>query len=173
MDPQKLLQALPHARDWVERTLGAHRAETRPTASYHFPRLAQFFTPIFLETCFVVVVSRVPVPPLSSFGLPELAEFENGNYAGITYRNTYFIREDSWSNESIHFHELVHVIQWQHLGVDGFLTAYATGLLQHGYRNNPLEAMAHELQEHFDRGGERMDVKSVVRSRLKTMPGNE
>lgn len=169
MDLQKLLQTLPQMRDWVERTLGAHRAEARPTASYRFPRLPQFYPPVFLETSFVVIVSHVPVPPLTSWGLPEFAEFEKGHYAGVTYRNTYFVTENSWSDESLHFHELVHIVQWQHLGVDGFLTAYATGLLQNGYRNSPLEAMAYDLQQHFDAGGERMDVRSVVRTRLKTM----
>jgi len=108
----------------------------------------------------------VPVPPLTSFGLPELAEFEKGDYAGITFRNTYFLREGSGTDESVHFHELVHVLQWQHLGVDGFLTAYANGLIEHGYRNNPLEVMAYDLQAHFDQGGQPMDVKSFVRSRL-------
>jgi len=168
---RKVLGKLPEVRQWIERTLAEHRTEARPAASYRFKRLPEFYSPVFLETAFVVIVPRVPVPPLRSLGLPELAEIETLNAAGITYRNTYFLKEDGASTESIHFHELVHVVQWQQLGVDGFLTAYATGLLQHGYRNNPLEAMAYELQEQFDRGAERIDVRAIVRARLKSVAG--
>lgn len=32
--------------------------------------------------------------------------------------------------ESIHFHELVHVVQWSALGVDEFLLTYALGVAQ-------------------------------------------
>src|SRR6185295_13323069 len=120
MDLQKVLQKLPDMRDWIERTLAANREQARSAASYRFPRLPQFYTPVFLESAYVVVVPRVPMPPLTGMGLPELADFERGNYAGVTYRNTYFVREDSAYNESLHFHELVHVVQWQQLGVDRF-----------------------------------------------------
>jgi len=166
MDARKILQKLPDLKDWIERTLAAHRAEARTVASYRFPRLPQYFTPVFLEMSFVVIMPRVPVPPLTSFGLPELAEFENGDYAGITYRNTYFVKENCAYEESLHFHELVHVLQWQQLGVDGFLTAYATGLAQHGYRNNPLEVMAYDLQTRFDAGEQPLDVKGLIRRNL-------
>jgi hypothetical protein len=171
MNLPDLLQKLPQVREWIERTLAAHRTETRSSASYRFERLPQFFTPVFLETAFVVEIPRVPLPPFASLGLPELAEFEKSNPAAITYRNTYFVREGAGSDESVHFHELVHVVQWQHLGVDGFLTAYATGFVEHGYQNNPLEAVAHELQAHFDQGGKPMDVKSLIRAKLPKPQG--
>jgi len=47
---------------------------------------------------------------------------------------------------------LVHVIQWERLGVDDFLLAYGAGLMQFGYRDSPLEKMAYSLQYGFDRG---------------------
>jgi hypothetical protein len=166
MDLQNLLQKLPPVRDWIERTLAAHRTEARSVASYRFARLPQFYSPVFLETAFVVIVPRLPLIPMTSLGLPELEAFEKAEHPAITYRNTSFMLESGSSDESLHFHELVHVIQWQHLGVEGFLSAYATGLIKHGYRENPLEAMAYDLQAHFDQGGQPMDVKSAVRSRL-------
>jgi len=43
-----------------------------------------------------------------------------------------------------------HVVQWDRLGVDNFLYAYAIGLLQHGYQQSPLEQMAFQLQVRFD-----------------------
>jgi hypothetical protein len=166
MDLQNLLQKLPQVRDWIDRTLAAHRTEARPVASYRFKRLPQYYSPVFLETAFVVIVPQLPIPPLASFGLPELASFEKGDYSAITYRNTYFVREAGSTDESLHFHELVHVVQWQQLGVDAFLTAYAIGLLEQGYRDNPLEAMAYDLQAQFDQSVQPLDARSVIRNRL-------
>src|SRR5436190_14987612 len=115
MDLQLLQQKLPDVRNWIDRTLAAHRVQARSAASYRFSRLPKFYSPVFLELTFVVEVPRVPMPPLTSFGLPQLAEFEKGNYSGVTYRNTCFIREGLGTDESLHFHELVHVVQWSHL----------------------------------------------------------
>ncbi len=70
--------------------------------------------------------------------------------AGITYKDTYFINH-LHQTESLHFHELVHVVQWDWLWVDDFLLAYGAGLMQFSYRNNPLEQMAYTLQEGFER----------------------
>ncbi len=52
--------------------------------------------------------------------------------AGITYKDTYFINH-LHQTESLHFHELVHVVQWDWLWVDDFLLAYGAGLMQFSY----------------------------------------
>jgi hypothetical protein len=170
MSLQNIQEKLPQLREWIERTLARHRTEARSVASQRFPRLKDYFPSVFLETAYVVIVPRIPVPPLREIGLPELAEFEKGDYAGITYRNTYFVRENGLYDESLHFHELVHIVQWLYLGVDGFLTTYAAGFLEHGYENNPLEAMARELQNYFDQGGQPTDMKSLIRRNLAKIP---
>ena len=69
--------------------------------------------------------------------------------AGVTYKHTFFVSAGLQS-DSLFFHELVHVVQWDRLGVDNFLLTYAVGLLQHGYQQSPLEQMAYQLQEMFD-----------------------
>ena len=53
--------------------------------------------------------------------------------------------------EALHFHELVHVVQWARLGVDNFLLAYGAGLLQFDYEKTPLERMAYSMQAQFER----------------------
>jgi len=68
---------------------------------------------------------------------------------GVTYKGTFFVRAGQ-QTESLYFHELVHVVQWERLGVDNFLLAYAIGLLQHGYQQSPLEQMAFQLQARID-----------------------
>jgi hypothetical protein len=68
--------------------------------------------------------------------------------------------------ESLHFHELVHVVQWRILGPERFLWAYADGLERFGYRNSPLEVVAYDLQERFDAGVKPFDVEAEVARRL-------
>jgi hypothetical protein len=68
---------------------------------------------------------------------------------GVTYQDTFFVRAGS-ERDSLYFHELVHVVQWDRLGVDNFLYAYGMGLLQHGYQQSPLEQMAYKLQARFE-----------------------
>ena len=89
--------------------------------------------------------------------------------AGITYLDTFFVVADQARDESLHFHELVHVIQWRILGPERFLWLYADGLERFGYRNSPLEVVAYDLQDRFDAGGEPFDVEAEVRRRLSAM----
>ena len=167
MDPKLLSQKLPEVRHWINRLLAEHASEGKPVAAFGFERLPRFYSTQLLLSTKVVAVPHVPVPPLASLGLPELSELEKSDASGITYFNTYFVRDTEVSRESLHFHELVHVIQWQHLGVDNFLTSYATGLLENGYRENPLEVMAYELEAYFNQGHlPPIDIETVVRSQL-------
>jgi hypothetical protein len=167
MNPQALLEKLPLVRSWIDRTLAEHSQKARPVASYRFPRLDAFYSNQVLSAAKVIEVERVPVPPLSSFGLAGFGEFEGGNYAGITFLDSYFVQSREASRESLHFHELVHVVQWQHLGAERFLMAYAIGYLQGGgYSANPLEVMAYNLQDYFEKGGQPSDVEAAVHRQL-------
>ena len=169
MNLEKLLPKLPLITDWIDKTLSAHAGQARPVADLGFKRLPNFYSSDFLTRTKVVAVARVPVPPLTAIGLPEFAAFEQGDYAGITFKDTYFLQTSQLANESIHFHELVHVVQWAHLGVERFLLAYAAGLAADGYRNSPLEAMAYALQDYFDRNGQPCDVAAIIRSKLNEL----
>lgn len=166
---QKLLSKLPEITGWIDATLAGHAGLSRPVTSFGFKRLPDYYSPQFLDQAKVVVVEHVPVPPLSALGLPELAAFEQGNYAGITFKDTYFVKADEASRESLHFHELVHVVQWGHLGVEKFLAAYAAGLAVQGYRESPLEVMAYDLQDYFDQNGQLGDVVAAVRNKLNEL----
>jgi hypothetical protein len=99
-------------------------------------------------------------------GLGRFADFERMEMAGITYLDTFFVRAEQAWDESLHFHELVHVVQWRILGPERFLWLYADGLERLGYRNNPLEVVAYDLQEQFEAGGRSFDVEAEVRRRL-------
>ena len=113
------------------------------------PRLRDHYPEALLVRARVVVVPQVPFPPLSQLGIPELGAMETMPLAGVTYKDTFFVSTGQ-QRESLYFHELVHVAQWDRLGVDNFLLAYAIGLFQRGYQQSPLEQMAYQLQAAFD-----------------------
>jgi hypothetical protein len=143
------------------------RSGRRPLSSFGFQRLPGFFSPSLLEKTGVVIVDRIPVPPLTDLGLPEFSGFEEQSMSGITYQDTYFVEKAAESDELLHFHELVHVIQWDALGPDRFLLLYALGLAEYGYRECPLEEMAYRHMDRFQAGEEPYDVEREVREEIR------
>ena len=115
-----------------------------------------------LNTASVVPTERLPVPPFSALGLWEFAGFENQPLSGITYKDTYFLQRSVATDETLHLHELVHVVQWQVLGPKDFLLLYAAGFSEHGYRRCPLEALAFDHQRRFDGGQPPYSVEEEV-----------
>jgi hypothetical protein len=91
------------------------------------------------------------------------------NAAGITYLDTFFSQDEMRGNEAHHFHELVHVIQWQLLGPKGFIAAYADGLERIGYRASPLEVMAYTLESVFRNSNVPFNAAKVVREQLEAL----
>ena len=166
MNVEHLMPKLPLVIRWIDQTLAAHADQARSVAGFGFVQLPNYFSTDLLEHAKVVGVARVPVPPLAALGLAGFASFEQRDYSGITFKNTYFVQARRLTDESIHFHELVHVIQWEYLGVERFLLAYAAGLIARGYRDSPLEAMAYELQRRFKRNEPPFDVATAVHTKL-------
>jgi hypothetical protein len=160
---RKFHSTLPAVLEWIEKTLEENRDHAVPVINLNFPRLGKVFPPALLSKAKAVVVTgKVPFPPLSRMGLPEFVQMENMPIAGITYKDTFFVSH-LHQIESLYFHELVHVVQWDCLGVDNFLLAYGASLLQFGYQNSPLEQMAYALQERFERQNLPEGVVDLIR----------
>jgi hypothetical protein len=137
--------------------------------SLNFPRLPRYFSPATLTSAKVVAVKIVPLPPLTALGLGQFAGFEHMDAIGITYFVTFFVQANLADDERLHFHELVHVVQWSHLGPERFLAVYADGLQRFGYRDSPLEAIAYRPDGLFQRGGEPFSVEQIVGRELKSL----
>lgn len=146
---QRLQAALPEIESWIDELHAQHMSESVLASELQFPRLAAAFPPELLSATRVASVSTVPFPPVSEYGLPEFEAMANMPMAGITFRDMYFVHP-AYSSEGVHFHELVHVIQWRALRVRPFLLTYVLGILQYGYERSPLEAVAFELQAQFE-----------------------
>jgi len=162
MNNDRYAARLPAIQNWIEATLAAHINLKRPVSSFGFPQIPRYFSETILMATNVVLVDRVPAPPLSALGLTEFASFETQDMAGITFRDTYFLRTNYGYSESLHFHELIHAVQWKVLGPENFLLLYAAGLARHGYEESPLEKMAFRHQARFDAGLPAYEVEADV-----------
>ena len=165
--PDVIRTKLPAVAAWVRETLRTHQTRARPVDACGFSRLPRYFSPQLLAYAKVVAIGAPPMLPLTRLGLPQFAAFEQMAPLGITYLDTFFIRTGEERNESLHFHELIHVVQWRLLGPEGFLLAYASGLVEPGYRDSSLEVMAYDAQARFE-AGEIFDAEHYVGVELQS-----
>jgi hypothetical protein len=170
LTPEEFRTAYPKLRAWIQKTLEFYEKNAKPVASMHFVRLPLYFDPSLLETAKFIAIDRLPMPPLSEMGLSRFAIFEQGDFNGITYLDRYFIKQTVVLEEAIHFHELIHVIQWRLLGPEDFLAAYANGLDEFGYENSPLEKMAYDAEAAFKRSFPIFDAEKYVAEQLGRLP---
>jgi hypothetical protein len=88
--------------------------------------------------------------------------------AGITFEDVVVHVEPLTT--SLLFHELVHAVQYKHLGLNGFAKHYVRGFLTGGsYEEIPLEKQAYALEDRFSRDPSRSfsveeDVAGWIRS---------
>jgi len=162
MTPQEFDKFYPLIAGWLRSTLTVHSSAARSVASCGFPRLPLYFSVETLALANVVLVDRLPIPPLSSWGLTRFVDFERSDPDAITYLDTFFLKRHQSKNEAIHFHELIHVIQWRVLGPENFLRSYADGLERFGYRENPLEVMAYDAEKRFVTSTAGFDAEQFV-----------
>jgi hypothetical protein len=170
---RRFYSTLPAVQEWIENTLEDSRAQAVPVIDFGFPRLGKVFPHDLLARAKVVrVTGKLPYPPISSMGLPEFQQMESMPFSGITYKDTFFVKNDLVHSESLHFHELVHVVQWDQLGINDFLLAYGVGLMQFGYRDSPLEKMAYALQVCFDNQNVPSGVVDLIRGETDAIWAN-
>ena len=152
--------------NWIEAVLDSNRGYARPVAEFGFRRLPTYYPKGVLCASKVIVADECPSVPLNQFGLRDDDLPPPCDTGGFTLRDFYFVTHSSVDDESTHFHELVHVVQWQLLGDECFFHLYATGLLTAGYRSSPLERIAYDLQSRFDSNDTDFDVVTEIRQGL-------
>ena len=113
-----------------------------------------FFPASWLDSTRVVVLSgqRVMNPPFygdlikMGFDPITLPDFKRMN--AITFLDT--VVSHASFTERLLFHELVHVVQYEKLGLPKFTAKYVRGFLSGGsYESIPLERNAYELDARF------------------------
>lgn len=166
----RLPALLVRAHAWQDRQRLEHATASRSVAELGLPRLAEHFASTLLDAARVIAVEQVPTPPLEQWGLPgDVADAKTiSDPAGLTLGDLIFVRRGLETDESLVFHELVHVIQWRSLGSRAFLAMYGLLLLRQGYHTHPLEETAYALQRRFDCGElHGIDVEPLVQRALQ------
>jgi hypothetical protein len=120
-----------------------------PISSTHKSALLSFFPAGVLDEI-RVVRGRAPEPPfyrqLRALGVTNPPPFSD--MAGVTFHKV-VVHVEPLTHELL-FHELVHAVQYRHLGLSGFAERYVKGFLSGGsYEEIPLEKQAYELEARF------------------------
>jgi hypothetical protein len=144
------------ARAWVRNRRDRYHSQGLPIAEPDVAWLSAWFDPRLLARV-RVCRARLPVP----------------HFAGITYGDTILIDPGApgtgqpWRR--LLFHELVHVVQYEVLGLDGFVNRYLRGWAAAGYRYRAiaLEEDAYAIEARFTAEPERpFPVREEVERRL-------
>src|SRR4029453_13178482 len=139
------LLILPRARRWMRETIAAAQPHSMSIAECGLDDLPGIFSRDLLARVRIVEVEQVPQPPLERWGLAGEGLLAR-DAAGITLDQMIFVKSGLQRDESLGFHDLVPGVQWTSLGISRFLALYGLLLLEHGYADHPLEAMAYHLQ---------------------------
>ncbi|PCH58880.1 MAG: hypothetical protein COC14_00175 [Burkholderiaceae bacterium] len=134
--------------NWIDETLKDH-LDKRVSCECFATAFNGFYPVAFLSRSYYVVVDEIPKPDFTELRQAGLGDFMDMPVDGITYKDTYFILKGCEDNLELHFHELVHVLQWETLGASNFISRYIEEVKQHGYEGSPLEKMAYALQYSF------------------------
>ena len=158
MDLSSLLQLfLTEGPNWVRTQRAAHRSAGRPLSFEETSALASFFEPTILAKARLTNIPVIPNPPfyapLLAQGIPIPLDFSQTS--GITFDDTILL-SDSVPVEPgaflpLLFHELVHVVQFEVAGIEGFVSRYVIGWAENGfeYARIPAEAQAYSLDARF------------------------
>lgn len=147
--------------EWID-TTNARFSKHRQSCSKFSPIFAGFYSEEFLSNSYFVIVDNIPKPNFSELHQLGLSDFLDMDVQGITYKNTYYLVPNASQNLRLHFHELVHVAQWNYLGAKGFLKRYISEVQSVGYDEAPLEKIAYAFDRHFVEGGQKIDVQNYI-----------
>ena len=145
-----------------------HRPKAEPLSHKHRVQLERFFPQDVLSSV-RVIRGKACDPPfyskLSALGIRNARSFSA--MAGVTFQDVVLHVEAL--TPRLLFHELVHAVQYKHLGLEGFAERYVNGFLRGGsYEGIPLEKQAYELEARFAQWpSEGFSVEEAVTQRIR------
>ena len=159
----RLVKAL---NGWMDEVVQKHK-DRRVSCISLPPLFRDYFPAEFLENSYYVFVDEIPMPLGDS--LKEAYDLfrQVESIEGMAIKNTYFIKRGCESVMSHHFHELIHICQWQILGDEEFISRHLTELNTCGYKDSPLESMARLLESRFSNKEVISDLVRLVRIELE------
>ena len=134
---------------YIAEQRAAFGKNAQPISPEHSLQMKAFF-PADVLSAVRVVRGRAPEPGFYTLarmmGIRNVPSFSE--MAGITFEDI-VVHVEPLSLQLL-FHELVHAVQYKHLGLRGFSSRYVRGFLSGGsYEEIPLEKQAYELEGRF------------------------
>jgi hypothetical protein len=154
LNDQQIAWVVRQVAGYIEQQRQIYRSAAVPLDAKQKSAMHRFFPASTLDSTRVAVLSgqRVSNPPFyvevirmgfEAGSLPDFALMH-----AITFVDTLIFHVAL--TDRLLFHELVHVVQYQKLGVSEFATKYVMGFLRSGsYKAIPLEMNAYELDARF------------------------
>lgn len=150
---------------WIDSINAKYQAQRQSCAIFS-RQFSGFYSEHFLADSYFVVLEKIPKPNFPELREAGLDDFINMDVNGITYKNTYYVLPRCADVLRLHFHELVHVVQWNLLGAQGFINHYIHEIQNYGYNDAPLEQIAYGLDGYYLQGGKPLDVQSYVQRKI-------
>lgn len=177
MERREFLQyVIGQACEWVQSQRDTHRPEARALTRTEKSELGRFFENATLERVKVKTAPTIEEPPFYSVLCEHLKAdpFNFRRTAGIAFVDTVVVSKSQLMFRShllpLLFHELVHVVQYEILGLRPMMERYVNGWAENGfqYHTIPLERDAFILQEQYEANPEiAFSVPSEIRRRLE------
>ncbi|HIE16762.1 MAG TPA: hypothetical protein EYP71_01015 [Dehalococcoidia bacterium] len=160
---------------WLQEQHRLYLPIARPLSSDVRSRLSGYFERRTLDSVRVATVEGIRNPDfygsLERAGIPVPLDFSTA--VGLTVIDLILIREELVHHHaslvSTIFHEMVHIVQIDILGLKRHIELYADSLREGGYQYHSvvLERQAYTLGNRFDRGEPPFSVEKVVRQELE------
>jgi hypothetical protein len=150
----KIAWIIQQVAEYIGQQRQTYRGRAVPLDSHQKSAMQPFFPATALDSTRVVVLAgeRVSNPPfygeLMKIGFEAASLPDFALMAAITFVDT-VVSHEAFTDRLL-FHELVHVVQYEKLGVAEFAAKYVRGYLSGGsYEAIPLEINAYELDARF------------------------
>lgn len=150
---------------WIDETNSRH-ARARLSCGQFSRTFEGSFSAEFLDSVFFVVLDDIPRPDIAELKQMGLKQFLESDLAGITYKDTYYIKRGKEQELSLHFQALVHTVQWREMGSNEFINRYLTELQVYGHHHAPLEQMAQHLASRYQQNLPALDIQSITKRLL-------
>ncbi len=153
LDDKQLAWVAKDAAGYIRSQREKHLAAAVPLTTEQRGQVSRFFRRATLDSVRVLQKEKVPNPPfyndLYEMGFAEGSLPDFSKMAAITLVDVVLFHQEMTAN--VLFHELVHVVQYELLGLARFAERYVMGFLSGGsYEEIPLEMHAYALGGRFE-----------------------
>lgn len=151
---------------WLYQQRGIHLPRARPLSDGERSRLGRYFERRILDLTHVASVDQISNPEfydeLTKREIPIPMDLTSA--VGFTLIDCVLLRKGFESISTL-FHEMVHVVQADLLGIRTLIELYLADLARSGYLNVLFERQAYDLTAKFTRG-ESFSVTEIVSKQL-------